>query len=298
MPAPTVRSHEYHAEATVLEGDLHLPIRQAIEKQAHAKLPLLGGYLSQHTDSFRVEGIVSYRAAHTQVSGHLEIKEGRGFKTLATSVVEGLNILEIVTADRIVAQISTEHPRYEGGGYVPSVTFLGTRFENLRIAGHLVKFHLDPEILGPKPANDALYTSDPELMARIDQRNAASRAITELPDPVPPSYNQDPSGAQSETADAVLSTDQPGDDQQSIQCSLVSQVEGSYPGRSFGHIIDVPHFGKIYLAELRLIHRRDPTRPGSPYLTLFDLTMIRVKMGCIASGTATGVTCKTNGIGS
>jgi hypothetical protein len=292
MPAP--KEHMYHAEATVLEGRLHLPISQVIERQAHAKLPIKGGYLSQHTESFRIEGIVSYRAAHTQVSGHLEIKRDRGFKTLATSVVEDLNILEVVTADRVVAQISTEHPL---NGDVPSVTFLGTRFENLRIAGHPVKFHLDPDVLGPKPKNDAAYTSDPDLMERIAKRNEPSRAIEGLSDELPESYNQDPSSADIEAAGAESSDNQASDDRESIECSLVSQVEGSYPGRSFGHVIDVPHFGKIYLAVLRLEHSKFPTKPGSPKLTLFDLTMIRVKMGCIATGDTTVVTCKTNGIG-
>ena len=81
-------------------------------------------------------GDLSYEAAHTQVAGNRETKPGHdGYTTLVTSVVEGLNILDVVTADLVVAQISTDHPLV---GYVPSITFLGTRFENLRIAGHKV----------------------------------------------------------------------------------------------------------------------------------------------------------------
>ena len=49
--------------------------------------------------------------------------------------VEDLNGLDVLTADRVVAQIFTEHPPYdpENGqsDAVPTVSFLGTRFDNL-----------------------------------------------------------------------------------------------------------------------------------------------------------------------
>ena len=105
--------HRYHAEALAVEGHIKLPIRQPIERQAHAKLRETGGYESQHAKPFRVEGIVSYSAAHTQASGHEEEKHGRPFVTLSTSVVENLNVLNVVTCDRVVAQVSVEHPRDE-----------------------------------------------------------------------------------------------------------------------------------------------------------------------------------------
>ena len=35
-----------------------------------------------------------------------------------------------------------------------------------------------------------------------------------------------------------------------IKCSLIKTVAGAYPGQGFGTAIDVPNFGKIYLATL------------------------------------------------
>jgi hypothetical protein len=135
--------HYFHAEAHALKGKLDLPIDAEIRPQAFVKLEgkladLSNGdgrrnYLSQHAKNFRLEGVISYAAAHTQVSGHASKKFRGASVTLSTSVVEDLNVLNVVTADRVVAQIATTH---FPDRYTPEVTFLGTHFENLRIARH------------------------------------------------------------------------------------------------------------------------------------------------------------------
>ena len=135
-------SHYFHAEAHALTGKLKLPFPQDIKKQAFVKLEgqladlademrAQRNYFSQHAKNFRLEGIISYASAHTQVAGHASDKHDGGSVSLATSVVEDLNVLNVVTADRVVAQISTTHIPGEPS---PHVTFLGTHFENLRIA--------------------------------------------------------------------------------------------------------------------------------------------------------------------
>src|SRR5215469_4991733 len=107
-------SHYFHAEAHALSGKLKLPFREEIKKQAFVKvegnladLPederARRSYFSQHARNFRLEGIISYAAAHTQVSGHDSDKHKGAAVTLATSVVEGLNVLNVITADRVVA---------------------------------------------------------------------------------------------------------------------------------------------------------------------------------------------------
>ncbi len=53
--------------------------------------------------------IVSCRAAYTRVSGRHGEEDGVS-TTVVTSVLERLNILEIVKAERIVAQVSAEYP--------------------------------------------------------------------------------------------------------------------------------------------------------------------------------------------
>ena len=127
LPQTTI----YDAQAFALEGDLQLPLRAVITPQAFVDLPKKGGYLSERARDYRLEGVISFRSAYTQVAGNRDPKPGHGYVTLATAVLEDFNILDVVTADRVVAQVSTEHPL---DGDVPTVTFLGTRFDNLRIA--------------------------------------------------------------------------------------------------------------------------------------------------------------------
>ena len=269
------RYHVYHAEATTLEGELKLPFPQRICAQTFSKLHEQGGYVSQHTENFRLGGVISFKSAYTQVAGNVDDKPGHGWNTLATSVLEGLNVMDVVTADRVVAQISTDHPPV---GYVPTVTLLGTRFENLRIAGHPVKLEIDSNILGPKPANHAPYTSDSGFLQRVTRQYERIRGHQNLPADILKRYNQLPSSSAS---------------RESVECSLVNQAEGSFPGRSFGHVIDVPDFGKIYLATLRL--DQSDFEQDVPKKTLISFTMIQLELGCIISGQASVGSFITNG---
>jgi len=134
------RVHYYHADACAFGGYFQRPIEHVIAPQAPMSLPPSGGYGFARAENFRIEGLVSFKSAFTQVSGHLSKKDRGGWVTLVTAVVEGFNALDIVTADRLCAQISTEHP-LEGDN--PKVTFLGTSFDNLKIAGYPIKVTLD-----------------------------------------------------------------------------------------------------------------------------------------------------------
>lgn len=266
MSGDTARWHRYHANAHILAGHLQLPLQQPIQPQEMATLPEDGGYLSQHSVRYNVEGVISFRKAYTQVAGHRDVKPGHGWTTVATSVIERLNILEVVTADRVVAQVSTEHPLE---GYVPIVTFLGTRFDNLRIAGHPVKLELNPFLLGDKPANDGSYGSDPGFQQRVAAQYQKIKSQTGIPGEISERYNRLPSS---------LGPEEP------IECSLVTHVEGSFPGRCFGHVIDIPHFGKLYLATLRVEHSDHHPETRTPKRTLLNLTMVEANMGCLAHG--------------
>ena len=262
------RRHLYHAEATVLSGNLELPLVQEIKPQAFAKLPDHGGYLAQHATDYRLESVISFDSAYTQVTGNPDVKTGHGWSTLATSVVEKFNVLDVVTADRIVGQISVEHPLV---GYVPHVTFLGTRFENLRIAGHPVKLDLDLDVMGSKPDGDAPYSKSSSFMDRVAKQHGNVRAHPSLLSELLQRYTG-----------LAVKTEQP----EAVECSLVNNAEGAFPGRCFGHVIEVPNFGTIVLAALRVEQSDYHEKTGIPKSTTFKLNMIERKMGCIAAGKA------------
>lgn len=269
--------HRYHAEATALHGELRLPFEQTIERQAFAKVSEDGKYLSQQSKPFRVEGIISYTTAHTQVSGHEEEKHGKPFVTLSTSLVEDLNILNVVTADRVVGQVSTEHPRE---GYVPAITFLGSQFVNLRIAGHLVEVELDWDILRDHTGGKQPVTKHDGFLRCIGERLGIIRDHKDAPQEAKTRYDAKPSPMEGGG--------------EKIEFSLVKSIKGyPFPDKCFGHVIDIPHFGQLYLAMVTIEHTKE--EKGVYTETTVELKMVEAKMGCIASGTVMASTTRNNG---
>jgi hypothetical protein len=272
------RTHHYNAEATILSGHLQLPLVQQVKPQAYAKLPDEGGYISQRADNYRLESVISFRSAYTQVAGNRSTKPNQGWTTLTTTAIEGLNVLDVVTADRVVGQIITEHPLE---GYVPTVSFLGTRFENLRIAGHPVDLDIDLNILGAKPDNDASYTQHQGLIARISSQLDRVRGREDLPVELRERYNR---------LSSTL-----GSPQEEAECSVVNRAAGAFPGVSSGHVITIPDFGAIILGKLTIKHEDFKPGTGIPRKTTVQLTMIDLHMGCAAAGNAPLGTGSSNG---
>ncbi|HXM62274.1 MAG TPA: hypothetical protein VN950_15555 [Terriglobales bacterium] len=276
-------THTYYADADVLSADFEEPVHEKIKPRAQVTLSADGHYQFRQAEPFRLDGLISYRSGYTQVAGHRSPKHLHGFATLATSVVEDLNVLDVLTADRVVAQIFTEHPPYDPDNGqtdgVPTVSFLGTRFDNLRIDGHKVDIERDMDILGPKPADEKSYFEDSGVLNRISQQYANINNTTHLPDWANERYRWDQTSAQRPDK---------------LKCSLVNRVTGA-PGTPFGHVIDLPHFGKIFLAELTL-RREKNGRPG-PEKYAFHLTMIRLELGCPVQGTGSVANADSNGSG-
>ena len=290
------REHEYHAEAKALHGELHRPFKQVITPQALAQLHPSGGYLDQDGEAFGAERAIAYSSAYTHVSGSLETKPNGGWCTLATSVVVNLNILEVVTADRIVGQIFTEHPL---DGYVPRISFLATRFENLRIAGHKVKLGWDLDMLGGKPDGDNAYSRHPALLKHLRDHAQRICGYTGLPSAALERYNQVPKRvlASVETdicENGEIKKSTTTKETETIECSLVTSSGGNYPGQSCGHVIHIPDFGDIYLATVKVTHE-DFNTNGIPLKTTVDLKMIEAKLGCAATGMVNASCCVTNG---
>jgi hypothetical protein len=269
----------YYAKAYVLKADLEQPLERKIEPQAAVELPQDGGYEFREFGPYRLEGVLSYRYGYTQVAGHPSSKK-HGNNTLATSVVEDLNVLDVVTADRVVGQISTDYPGDDEVVQVPRVTFLGTRFVNLRIGGHKVDIDQDIHVLGAKPRGEVSYFEDAGALTRMSRQFAHIRKMKKLPEWAAKEFTRDKTAIQQDNT---------------AQMSLVNSINGA-PGAAFGHVIDVPHFGRIYLGELTIDRKLEP---GSTdyYLYTFHLEMIRLDMGCIGKGTSGIVAMDANGKG-
>jgi hypothetical protein len=135
-PEPRIPFH-FHGEAHALSARFHRPIHFPIEAQASVSLPTIGGHARSRVENFVGDHLVRFTAAHCHVSGSWMNKEVA--TTHATATIEGLNILDFVTADRIVARLTSEHHVGNPEGHFIA---LGSTFEGLKIAGHDVKVTL------------------------------------------------------------------------------------------------------------------------------------------------------------
>jgi hypothetical protein len=265
MPSDINKVHYFHAEANSLGGFVEQPIKQAVPAQASASLPAVGGHVTTRTGALSFEGVVSCSAAYTRVSGRPLETDGTP-TTLVTSVVEGFNLLEVVTADRIVAQISLEHP-LDGGA--PVVTFTGSRFEGLKIGGRDAALTLNPSLLdagaGTDPITWPLFQKTGQLQAAKLVKSAKSGG---------PAYNWVVN-----RYGWIAPAKAPG----SILCSLVDGIDPAVPGKSFGHVLDIPSFGKVIFGEVMAF-------PASVHLS-----MIRAELGSPTSGGMNAAYVSANG---
>ena len=125
----------HDASAAAFGGYLTRPFRQPLTTQASSVLAPVGGYASARVENFRFEEIVSFDAGYSQVMG-TQRQEGDKtvYETLATAVVEGLNILDMITADRVVSRLVSTYIPGESGDE-PPYSPIGSYFLNLRVAG-------------------------------------------------------------------------------------------------------------------------------------------------------------------
>lgn len=255
--APEKRIHYYHADTTALGGHIQTPIEQMIPVIAPLSLPPVGGYAVARAERYRLEGIVSFESAYTQVAGSVSRKNG-AWTTLASSVVEGLNILDVIAADRVVSQIATEHPRE---GYDPKVTFIGTQFQNVKIGGYAVEpvlnLNLCQQALGEDGYPKSSLFEDKQFLATVEKQYRDLTAAKNVPAWVRERYTWD--NAQRERRGNVV-------------CSLVSQVNGEFPGSAYGNILEIPEIGRVFLAELLVDHNS------------FRVIAMRCELGCVTGG--------------
>jgi hypothetical protein len=275
MDASSSRVFYYHADASPLGGYITHPFESVVPSQASSSLAPAGGYIAASVDHVHHHGIVSCKHAYSHISGAARKGSG-GWATHVTSVVEGLNVQEVVTADRIVASLAVDHPHR---GYIPEVTLVGTQFVNLRIAGRLVAPVLDLDLFcesrqagsnGEKEERHKPWPEDPCFLDKAIRQSSTIAAIRDAPDWLKKRYDWVEHEEERRKKGYVL-------------CSLVKEVKEAEPETAFGHVVHVPGFGNVFLGELIVDQ------------SSFRLTMLRIEMGCLAHGTLSFTTASSNG---
>jgi len=282
-------SHVYHAEAHVLSGHLQRPIEQKIEPQAPVTLEdRRGGHLARYTEDVSIEGLISYTKGRTRVSGSRSLKN-QGWVTLSTSILEGLNVFEIITADRLVTQVSTDHA-YENG-HVPHVTFLGTQFNNLQVSGFPVTLKFNFGICD-KPEGDRSYLHDAAFLTRVKEQTEKIAGADRLPKQIKDQYDE----KLTRLNDMIRVCGNGGRNyEEPVTCSLIDSIgEIPIPGvERFGHILVIPEFGSVALGEIEVGEKlyEENERPS----VYFELTSIKMNLGCVGHGNVAAGTVLTNG---
>lgn len=256
---------KFHADAYAASGVITSPTPHSIEVQAASTLPVTGGTSTARVENFKYEGqngkVLTFSSGYTQVLGYYNDAE-KAWLTSVTSTVENLNILDVVTADKIVARVSSKHT----GDGEPSIVLVGSHFENLVIAGH-------PVI--PNLIVDAIDRCDTfSSMASAYQNDAQFRALfgrVSLP------------GLGSGPASKTIPMTKDG----MIGCTLVDGIQCPTSPQlgQLNTVVVVPQFGTIHLAEL-LVQSGERR-----------LTMLRVELGTPPSGTISAGGGGSNGRG-
>jgi hypothetical protein len=260
-------SFYYQADSSALGGFFEHPFQKIVPSQASVALPAVGGFATVRTEAFNFEGVISCAFAETTVAGRrlaagTTNEKDDSFSVSITSVIEGLNILDTITADRIVAKVSIDTPL---NGDSPRISVVGSQFEGFRVGGQKAIPTLNSNLVsaGRDTAGRPTVTySDFERTGRT-QADELRKCI--------------PAGEEGAWEWALekydwMTSEQPAARGGSVLCSLVDGIQGGIGGSSIGHILEIPAYGRVFLGEI----------VASPGYVQF--AMIRAELGCNFQG--------------
>jgi hypothetical protein len=204
------QSFAFHANAYALNASFHRPAICQIEAQAATCVPIFGGHAQSYARDFCVPRLARFQSAHSHVSGSMQ--DENTATTQAITTILGLNIMDVITADRIVARLTSEHKLDEPEGHILAI---GSTFENLRIAGFTFDIIL---------RHDFLLES--KTHAQLAQR-------------IPALKND---GRLANTKDGVALC--------SLVEKIKTDFPGLSDADKKKHIVDIPHLGTISFAEV------------------------------------------------
>jgi hypothetical protein len=218
------RVFNFHAHAHALSGTFTRPISKGIEPQAPTVLPTIGGYGNARVENFRFDHYVHFKAGYSHVAGSKYQKEDKEFhSTLVTATVEGLNYMDVVTADRVVVRVSSYHVFPERESHF---SFVGSTIENLKVGGQPVEID----------TNDRLF-------AHLDTFDKVKKELET--DKEFKKMAEDPF----QTGTRTKLFEGHGE----ILCSIVKAIRTNAPGVTVaGHALVIPNFGKVYIGEALL----------------------------------------------
>ena len=264
--------HYYNASAMALGGRITRPFDAVIETQAATVLPITGGFGTAHAEDFQFREIISFKRAHSVVTGSQSERDG-AFATLASVTIEDLNILDVVTAKRITAHIATNHPvlpiekGQEPRPSPPPQIVAAGGFEGLHVNG----YELDVEFDTTLSCDCDTYAAYRERCGVEEQKGLIVRSL------VKSIFKKSP-GATVALRTRAAAAEVP----ENLPCAELNPALPSAQNR-FGCWLELPQVGRLHLLQFLC----------SPYAR--RLVMLRVELGCPVGGSAASGIVEGNG---
>src|SRR5258707_3075826 len=178
MNASKRRVFYYHADAAPIGGHFTKPTEQIVHSHGSSSRAQAGGHISARVSNFHhPDNLVSFDHAYSEIHG--TITKTGSWTTHVTSVVEGLNVLDMVKADRVIAVLAVEHPSV---GHHAKASVVDSKFENLSIDGVKINPVLGKNVITPYKKGifpDRTIIEDDDFVARAI---AQSKKLTEASD--------------------------------------------------------------------------------------------------------------------
>lgn len=268
----------YSASAYALAAEFERPKKHSLAPQASVVLAGHGGHGSQRIAGHKVDGLISFKEAYSEVGGSYDDCHGI-YTTHAWAVLEGVNVADMLTADRVVARVAVYCKGKEGGE--ASYDFTGSYFENLRIAGHPVNIQLDTRSFHEhdtfsKIADGHKNAKNDHLLMGSGLMKLSEKEVAELEE----TYHA-LTGMGKMVADWKKKS-RP-EERGAYMLSAANHLDlereiGKTELQGYGSFICIPKFGVIRLGEV-IVHRHSRT-----------LRMFRVQMCSSGHGTGDGST--------
>jgi hypothetical protein len=242
----------YHASAFSISAEFDRPRKHSLAPQASTLLATHGGHNTQRVSGYKADGLISFKEAYSEVAGSYDECNGM-HTTYALSVLEGVNVADMLTADRVVSRMAVYYSADDKNE--ASYDIVGSYYENLRIAGHKVDIKL---------ATNVFHDHDTySKVTRAHQKNTTDDWLVgsklsglkneELAD-LENTYNA-LSGISGAVKECKNKKNRPADRggywfSPANHLDWAAQPEGPSEIQAFGSIICIPKFGVIRLAEM------------------------------------------------
>jgi hypothetical protein len=264
----------YNAAAYGFAAELEQPAKHSIPTQAGTVLSAAGGRGNARVRDFKFDGIISVADAYCEVGGHYD-EDHRLFATYAFSVLEGVNVADVLSADRIVSRMTIYADAEKD--VEPRFDITGSHFENLKIAGHKVEVKLATDVFHKLQQYTDVGKGTDKWRAGSKLGELTEKNLEELAE----DYHGLPEMAAVIKASKAKGGTQDGRSYLLSPANHLQFKDLSSEILCFGNMIFIPKFGYIRLAEL-VVHRHCRT------LVMFNVQMCSGSLGGASGGGASG----------